>query len=325
MKPQLMGVVIAFVGLATLAQSADKPVPLIHYTKHGGMLSNIKIAEVRVEATGQVTVRYEKQAQRPSDYRFSLDEDELAALTSLVRVVRFFEQPASDTARVTDVGESSLTVNIGNDRRTLHYRFRQELDPLTRELWRMIQQGIVTSELETKGDVYQAMVASSPLLIGSKVYCPRLLVPSLKKNVAQCQDRQKLGWGLTALAWLQTEEQWLGFVSSQLANAAPERKALLLGVLGSHPFYDSIPDGHCRILLPLLTSVLDSFSEKKDRIDPATDEALGNVCQMIAAKKYDRSLPVLLKLRDAHGVSVADGEADFAIERINAEKEKAQP
>lgn len=182
----------------------------------------------------------------------------------------------------------------------------------------------MTSELELNGDTYQAMVASSSRLSGSKVYCPRLLIPPLKKNIAQCQERQKLEWGLTGLAWLLTEDQWLGFVSLQLEQADPERKALLLGVLGSHPFYGNIPDSHARALLPLVTAVLDSFSELKGPIEPKTDESLGIVCQFIGAKKYDQSLTTLSRLRQVHGESVAGGWAGWAIESINAEK-KAQP
>lgn len=95
-----------------MAQAADDTLPMIHYSWGGGF-SNIKTADVRVRGTGQVAIRYEKQAQIPSEYNFSLDEDELAALSSLARVVRFFDQPTNDTSFATDVGESSLTINMG--------------------------------------------------------------------------------------------------------------------------------------------------------------------------------------------------------------------
>jgi hypothetical protein len=315
---------VLLIGLLQTTQAAVDSMPLIQYSWGGG-LSNIKSADLRIHDTGKVLVKCVKQEQKPLEYEFTLDGDEVAALISLVQIVKFFDQPTNDTSFATDVGESSLTVSLGNNRRTLNYRFRPELDPLTQALWKLIQQGIVTAELQTNGDTYQAMVASSSRLVGSKVYCPRLLVDPLKKENARCQDRQKLEWGLTGLAWLVTEDQWLGFVSSQLTDARAGRKALLLGVLGSHPFYGNIPDTHAHILLPLLTSLLDSFTGTKGPIEPKTDESLGIVCQFIGSKKYDRSLPTLFKLRQVHGDSVAGGWAGWAIESITAEKKKPQP
>jgi len=260
---------VLLMGLLLTSQAAVDSMPLIQYSWGGG-LSNIRTADLRVDDTGKVLVKCVKQEQEqsPLQYEFTLDGDELAALTSLVQIVKFFDQPTNDTSFATDVGEFSLTVSLGNKRHTLNYRFRPELDPLTQALWKLIQQGIVTAELQSNGDTYQAMVASSSRLVGSKVYCPRLLVDPLKREIANCQDRQKLEWGLTGLAWLVTEDQWLGFVSSQLIDAAAARKALLLGLLGSHPFYGNIPDTHALILLPLLTAVLDSFTETKGKIEP---------------------------------------------------------
>lgn len=315
---------VLLMGLLQLTQATEDSMPLIEYSWSGGR-SNIKTADVRIDDTGRVLVKCVKHEQPPLEYEFTLDGDEVAALRSLVQSVNFFDQPTSDTSFATDVGQSSLTVSLEKSRRTLNYRFRPELDPLTQSLWKLIQQGIVTAELQTNGNTYQAMVASSSRLVGSKVYCPRLLVDPLKKEISRCQDRQKLEWGLTGLAWLVTENQWLGFVSSQLTDAGAARKALLLGVLGSHPFYGNIPDTHARILLPLLTSVIGSFTETEGHIEPKTDESLGVVCQFIGSKKYDRSLPTLIKLRQVHGDSVAGGWAGWAIESINAEKRKPQP
>jgi len=298
--------------------------PLIEYSWGGG-LSSIRTANVCVRENGGVTVKYLKQEQKPVEYGFVLDTDEIAALTALVRTVKFFDQSAEAAAIATDVGISSLTVTVGKSRRALRFNSRQEFEPLTEALWRLVQQAIVTTELQEKGDTYQAMVASSPRLAGAKVYRPQLLVASLKRTVASCQERQKLEWGLTALAWLLTEDQWLGVVSSLLAGGDDDRKALLLGVLGSHPFYGNIPDTHARILLPALTAMLDTFAETQDRLPAKTDEALGIVCQFLGAEKYDRCVPILTKLRQVHGDSNAGRWAGWAIESINAYQRKPKP
>jgi hypothetical protein len=311
------------ISLLQASQAADEASLTIEYS-WSAFHSQIRTAEIHVQDNGGVTVKYVKQEQKAVEYRFALDENELAAITALVRAVNFFDQQ-SDTAFPRRVGQSSLTVSLGKERRTLRYGHKPELAPLTQALWRLIQQGAVTTELETKGDTYGAMVASSPLSVGPKVYSPRLLVPPLKRTLGNCQDRQTLEWGLTALAWLLTEDQWLGFVSSQLAEAGDDRKALLLGVLGSHPFYANIPDTHARILLPLLTTILDAFAETKDRISPKTDKAHATICQLLGLTKHEEGIPTLTKVRQAHGDSAAGRWAGWAIESINADKRNRQP
>ncbi len=238
---------------ATEAAASQEP-DLLHFAWGGGM-SNIKTAEVWVAASGKVTTRYEKQSQRLTEYAFSLNKDEIAALVESVRKVKFFDQPSDDTTFATDTGNSSITVNIGNDRRTVNYRYRPELGPLSQKVWELVEQGIITSELEQNGDVYPAMVASSPYLVGAKVYCPRLLVLPLKTNISLCADSQKLEWGLTGLAWLLTSDQWLNFVSEQIEKASAERQVLLLRVLKSHPFTGNIPPVHARELVALLNQI----------------------------------------------------------------------
>lgn len=234
--------------------AADQALDLLHFAWGGG-LSNIKTAEVQVTTSGKVTTRYEKQSQHPMEYTFALNKDELAALVESVRKVKFFDQPSDDTTFATDVGNSSITVNIGNNRRTVNYRYRPELGPLSQKVWELVEQGIITSELEQNGDVYPVMVASSIYLRGAKVYCPRLLIPPLKTNISLCEDSQKLEWGLTGLAWLLTSDQWLKFVSEQIEKASAERQVLLLRVLKSHPFTGNIPPGHARELVPLLSQI----------------------------------------------------------------------
>lgn len=323
MNKTLIVTVVLMAVLAQLTWGADDSTPRIEFSWAGGH-SNIKTAEVQVKDSGKVLVQYEKHGQKLIEYGFELDQDEVSALTSLVEIVNIFDHPANDTSITTDVDQSTLIVSMGDKRRALTYRYRPELDPLTQELWKLINQGIVIVELRTNVDTYQAMVASSPRLAGSKVYCPRLLVEPLKSEIARCKDRQKLEWGLTGLAWIVSEAQWLGFVSSQLADADLEHKTLILSVLGSHPFYDNIPPSHSNILLPLLTSVLDSFSNNKSTIESRTDESLGILCQFMGARKYGRCLPVLLKLQQVHGDSVAGGWAGWAVASINAGGKKPQ-
>lgn len=297
----------------------------LDYSREGGF-SPFKFVAVHVKGDGSVAVSYQYwgQGHQPVTYSFALNRREIADLVALVDAVGFFDQPANDdTVFVTDVGKTSLSVAIGERRRTLTYGHRPELAPLNKAICELFGQGVVTTELREKGDTYQAMCAACPRMVARKVYCPRLLVDPLKEAIRHCTDRQKLEWGLVGLAWLQPPDQWRAYPSEQLAVAGAERKAMLLGILVFDQLYRGIPDTHTRVLLPLLTEQLDAFAEKKEKIDPKVDQALGTVCEFFGCeffdiKEYRQVLPALSRLIKVHGDSVAGGWARSAVRRIKA-------
>ena len=182
----------------------------------------------------------------------------------------------------------------------------------------------MTRELVTKGTVYQAMVACVPQLSGGKAYRPQLLADPLKQFIEKSTDRQKLEWGLTGLAWILTQEQWLGYISTQVEKANADCEALLFGILGSHPFRSDIPETHIKIILPYLTHMIDSYVSTEKPIARKTDEALGILCQLIGAKNYEQALPTLRNLIKAHSQLVAGGWARWAIKSIESKKKNAQ-
>jgi hypothetical protein len=122
------------ISLLQASQAADEASLTIEYSWSTGHLQ-IRTEEIHVQDNGGLTVKYVEQEQKPVEYRFALDENELAAITALVRAVNFFDQQSNDTAFPRRVGQSSLTVSLGKKKRTLRYGHRPELAPLAQALW----------------------------------------------------------------------------------------------------------------------------------------------------------------------------------------------
>ncbi|HEX8200936.1 MAG TPA: hypothetical protein VF590_10635 [Isosphaeraceae bacterium] len=301
---------IAFAAAAP-APAADGP-PVLEYRWAGGH-SPLKYAAVRVAADGKVTVRFEKQGHKPAAIEFALDPDEVAALRATARAARAFDHPEDGGTPLPDAGESTLTVARGNMSRTLRNPRGGDIELLTQAAWRLVNQGVLTHGLEARGDVYPVSVAASATAAGAKVYSPRLLAGPLKAFVGGCGDKQELEWGLSGLAWVVTEEQWLGFVAGQLEEADAARKPLLLSTLAGHPFYANIPDSHSDALLPLLATELDVAGKP----DGEAGEAMAAVCRFLGSRKYERAVPVLTRFAQAHAGTSAGNWGVWAVDAIN--------
>jgi hypothetical protein len=306
-------------GAACHSASATDPapspdgLPVLEYQWAGGR-SPLKSAAVRVATDGMVAVRFEKQGHKPAALEFALDPDEVAALRATARAARAFDHPEEGGTPFPDDGDSTLTVACGKKSRTLRNPRGGDIEVLTQAAWRLINQGVLTHGLEARGDVYPVSVATSATSAGAKVYAPRLLAGPLKKFVGSCGDKQKLEWGLSGLAWVVTEEQWLGFVADQLEKADAARKSLLLSVLAGHPFYANIPDSHSNALLPFLATELDV----KIKLDEAEGEAMAEVCRFLGSRKYAPAVLVLTRFAQAHAGTSAGTWAGWAVDAIEA-------
>lgn len=281
--------------LAPPLQAAD---PLVDFTWGGGK-SPIVTANVRVDPAGKVDVRYRKQEKAEATHSFALTDDELSALRTLIRVSKLNGVAVSRP----DAGDSTLIVSG----RTV----KNPDGPLVEALWRLVNQGVVTTELEA--DVYQARNALTPLAAAAKVYCPRLLADPLKKVLAASNNKQHVEWGLEGLSYVLSEEQWSGFVGDQVEKAGRARRTMLLAAVTGHPFHANVPQGHAKALLPLLAAELDA----------AADDAHGAICRYIADHRYEPARPVLERLKAAGGTSAATRWAAWALDNMKPKKADA--
>lgn len=309
-----LGVALTLAGVATMGRGGETTAPLIHFSWRGG-LSNIRSAELLVSADGHVVTKVEACNKPAGAHSFSLNEEEMTSLLRTVRHVRFFEQTENHVAPV-DTGESSVTVALGGRTRTLRNILRPETIQLDQDLWKLIHQSVVTSELENNGDVYSAVVAVCPQLVGQKVYSPRQLVDPFMKQIRGCSDKSKLQWGLAGLSWVADGKACAEFLSQELKQAPPERKALMLGVLGSNEFQGSAAKDGIITLLPTLHDELQVYLEQKGKLDAQTDEAVGALCRFMGHQQYRPALPTLSRLAQMHGDSATGQWAKWALETI---------
>ncbi len=89
--------------LASPLHAAD---PLVEFTWGGGK-SPIVTAHGRVDPTGKVDVRFRKQEKKEATLAFTLTDDELSALRTLIRISKLHEEAVP----LPDVGNSTLIVN----------------------------------------------------------------------------------------------------------------------------------------------------------------------------------------------------------------------
>jgi hypothetical protein len=268
-----------------------------------------------------VQVHWETQRNEVFDFEFRLNEDELAGLTALVEAVKFFDLARPSTPLVEDAGHSSLAVRIGERYRKFDFGSCPDFAPLEEAIHKLINQGIVTQGLQTKTDVAQAAAACSPLFAGRKVYCPRLLVAPLKQFVAECADIQRMQSVLAGLAWVLSEQEWVGFTSSQVAKASGDRQAIILIVLSSSGLCGSIPEPHAKALLPLLAHQLDVHTHSPKPITAQMDQALDGIIGRIEALRYDRAVPLLKDIVKVQGTSSCGRRAASTLKAMERRKQ----
>ncbi|MFA5339894.1 MAG: hypothetical protein WC317_07100 [Candidatus Omnitrophota bacterium] len=322
MKKIIVCVLLSFI-ISLSANAEESNDTFIHYRWSGGY-SPLKNSELIMTKDGKARVVYARcimDGEESFSYEFNLDKNELYSLRALVKAVDFFNQPETSSEHVIDAGESTLYVHLGERDRTIHFQLGLNIEPLRLELDKIISQGIIITEINTKEDVYEAMIACSPYFAGRKIYSPQYLKDPLEEFITKNNNKQKLEYALTALSWLLTQEQWLGFIASQIENSNESHKLLLLKILGSHPFYGNIPEKQAQILLPYLIYVIDSHYAAKKPLSQETDETLRMLWVFVACKGDEQILPVLEKLSKSNN-ELTIKWSKWAVENIKGRMEE---
>lgn len=227
-----------------------------------------------------------------------LSPEVVAALRTLIRSTEFFSQPAKDTSFATDTGESVLKINSEGSERTLTYHYRPQLSPLTQPIWKLITQAFTTKAIESDIDIYTATGAVQPTHSGMKVLQPEALKAPLMTYIRDHDDRQKVQWSLEALAWITTPEEYSGFVS--IGIEAHRTRDTILTIIGTHPFYGSIPDSHLQALCPIYLSYAKDFHSRLNQLSSAEKEALSDFTRLLGETRYEPAIPLLTQWFDDH-------------------------
>ncbi|MBN2181163.1 MAG: hypothetical protein JW715_04555 [Sedimentisphaerales bacterium] len=266
------------------------------FFRQEGAFSPFKFVELSIKEDGYVVTTFDRGNTDKGEIRFYLNEYELEMIKTLVRTVDFFEQTDKGNKSAIDLGQSTLRVSLEEKKRELIFGARQELEPLTSCLRKIIHQGVVLSDLKNKGDVYSALGSVSNYLASAKVLQPEVLQEPLEKFVENSNDRQKLLWGIETLSWIMTPEEWMGFLSKELSDPKETRKALLLEALSSHPFTGNIPPIHRDMLCPLFLANLRSEYHDWSKFSKEKQQAYSQIIKFLGERRYTVAMPILLEL-----------------------------
>ena len=271
--------------------------PISIVLSRSGGFSSFRRIELQVSATGRVDVAYETNGRIPEKHHYALNPPELLALSNTIVVSQFFDVSVERSSRNVDVPDSTLTVNLGGRSRTIQYGFFPKLALLDSTIHRLINQSVRMIGLEKRGEIRLVMEDVHP--VRCQVYCPQLLEQPVKDFFNRCEERRKLEYALAALARLNTEGQWMGFITNHLKEAAPTRRLELLEMLSSHVFHYDVPKGHLAALLPYLTSVVASYASPGPKLEEPETRVLMQIIFFISRAKYREAQPVLERFVDS--------------------------
>jgi hypothetical protein len=257
------------------------------------------------------------------EYKHSLklNKHELDTLKAKIIESKFFSQPKKDKNFVTDTGETTLTINLNQQKKTLIFRHRPGMKPLTLALWQLANHAIVLNEL-TQGNAYPARVACYPNTVASHVYSPRDLIIPLEKFIATNNKEQQFQYALKAMSYITTPQEWRDFMLKQLKNSTLKRQALLLQPLGDINI--NYPKEHLLIILPYLTNIISTNAAKKKPLDKDTDNLLDVICKIIYKTQYEKAVPALKTLIFRHSKNVARGHATLALDEIRGRQKRLE-
>ncbi len=244
-------------------------------------------------------------------HRLQLSPDEVSAFEHLIDGVNFFGQPDSDPKHevrmIHHQAQARLSVTKGGESRVLElepYHFERLL-PLLDQLHRLNHLAEVLDRLETRGDQQSSFAAAeaSHSTGPNMVLQPRSLIEALKQVVLDSHrlgstDYGKLQTALPSLARLQTEAEWIGFISRTLRESPIERQNLLLHVLTSQPFWSQpMPEGRVEALFPVFLSILRE-PENLRALSSDRSQALSAICHFLNGKQCRAARSTLLYLRE---------------------------
>lgn len=266
------------------------------FFRQEGAFSPFIFIELAIRNDGSVITKFDRGSSDKGELSFNLNEYELEMLKTLVHTVDFFDRMDKGNKSVIDLGQSTLRISLEEQKRELIFGSRLELEPLTSCLRKIIHQGVVLSDLNYKGDVYSALGAVSNYLASAKVLQSKILQEPLEKFVVNSNDRQKLLWGIEALSWIMTPEEWMGFLSKELSDPKETRKALLLEALSSHPFTGNIPPIHRDMLCPLFLANLRSEYRNWSKFPKEKRQAYSQVIKFLGERRYTTAMPFFMEL-----------------------------
>lgn len=244
-------------------------------------------------------------------HRLQLSPDEVSAFEHLIDGVNFFGQPESDPKHeirmIHHQARARLSVTKGTEYRVLElepYHFERLL-PLLDQLHRLNHLADVLDGLETRGDQWSSFAAAeaSHSTEPNMVLQPRSLIEPLKQVVLDSQGLGSANYGklqttLPALARLQTEAEWIGFISRTLRESPIERQNLLLHVLTSQPFWSQpMPEGRVEALFPVFLSILHE-PENVRALSSDRSEALSAICHFLNRKQCRAARSTLVYLHE---------------------------
>lgn len=266
------------------------------FFRNEGAFSPFRFVEMLIRVDGSGLTKFERYNEETGKVPFHLNQYEIEALKTLVQATDFFSYPDEDTSFATDVGKSTLRVSLGDKQRELHFRYRPEIRPLTSYLWRLINQGVILTDLRNKEDIYSALGALSAHHASAKVLQSKVLREPLEEFVRRSEDRQKLLWAIEALSWVMTPEEWMGFLSTELDRSKDTRRSLLLKALSSHPFTGNIPRFHRETLSSFFLKYLRLEYRNWSQFPKEKRQAYGAVVRFLGEQRYTVAIPVLVAM-----------------------------
>lgn len=268
--------------------------PLLSYRVLGSGMVYAEVG-VKISRAGGTVVSWKKTGKPAYSYRTTLSPEEIEAFRAVIRSTGFLtlnDPPQGNVPMRTHTGETTLTIDTGEQNKILVYRYRPEMAPLEQMLWKLQTQASTAQSLASDDDIYTATGAVSPTMAGGKALQPQALKKPFMDYILTHQDRQKLGWAMSALAYLTTPEEYLGFVSGGLE--IPGQRDVLLSVMGG------VPDSHLQALYPLYFSLVREGMGRKAEMSQAETDRLEEFISILASGRYAPVLPLLVARLEKH-------------------------
>ncbi len=297
------GVVIALLLLACRCVGiGDEPVsePWLRWEHQGEFLTNLIKAVLVINQDGRVTVDVQKRPLISYVYNTKLTEDETTHLRELIRQADFFSLTDQKPPYVTDIGPTSLWINLDGKSHTVTYQMSKTIVPLDACLWGLLTQAEAIYDLKEHGQAYPAGLAVNPRLAGVKAFQPYRLVEPLETFITKSTDTENLNRALEALAWCSTTDQWFSFLETLLKQADTERYAQMMVLLTASPFDGNIPESHLKAMGPLLLAYLEKAYVHYRELSNQEQMALYLGMRMLGTVHYAPALGFLKSVFDSH-------------------------
>jgi len=250
---------------------------------------DLRYEEVTIDQTGKVTVEFRDHNGKTGTYQFQMNAHELDGLKSLAETSEFFSLPESEQIFPLEKGNITIEMVSKKRRRLLRNPYDDEIEPLLTAFRKITDQQRIVSEIGD-GNFSSVWAVNNRDTLGVNVFSPRHLLEPLCKALPLSDDAEA---GLTVVAWITTEEEWLGFVSASIRTLDNEKKLIWISTLSGHPFYADIPKSHAIVLRPYLTKFLKDRTAMSTPPDSMEEHCFSSVCHFLVSQEYVQAIPVL--------------------------------